>query len=76
MLRNQLQSIRRGNRSVEEYLQQIKSITDNLAAINERVSTSVIIMHILNELGRNYNNFVTSAQNVKFHLHLLRSKLV
>lgn len=34
MLRNEIQSIRIGNRYVEEYLQQIKSITDILAAFN------------------------------------------
>ncbi|XP_026378223.1 myb-like protein I [Papaver somniferum] len=78
MLRNQLQSIRRGNRSVEEYLQQIKSITDNLASINEKVSNSDIIMHILNGLGRDFNNFIISSQNreVPFTFVEIKARLI
>lgn len=60
MLRGQLQTIKRGARTVAEYVQEVKSISDSLASINERVVEYDIVMYVLNGLGREYDNFVTS----------------
>ncbi|XP_026419387.1 uncharacterized protein LOC113315308 [Papaver somniferum] len=63
MLRAQLFGIKRGNLNILVYLQKIKSITDSLAAIGEKVNDSDLIMHVLNGLGREYDTFIISAQN-------------
>ncbi|KAI3935864.1 hypothetical protein MKW92_042353 [Papaver armeniacum] len=63
MLRGQLQTIKRGARIVAEYVQEVKSISDSLAAINDKVGESDIVMYVLNGLGRDYDNFVISIHN-------------
>lgn len=63
MLKGRLQSVKRGNRSVTEYLQEVKSISDSLASIKERVVDGDLVMYVLNGLGRDYDNFVISVQN-------------
>lgn len=63
LLRGQLQTIRRGNLSVTEYLNNLKEIIDNLAAINDRVSDEDIVMYTLNGLGRDFTQFVITAQH-------------
>lgn len=63
MLRGQLHGLGRGNQSICVYLHTMRTIADALAAINERVSNSDLTMYALNGLGREYDNFVISAQN-------------
>ncbi|RZC90540.1 hypothetical protein C5167_029674 [Papaver somniferum] len=63
LLRNQLYNMRRGSKSVGDYLQEVKAITDSLAAINEPVSESDITMHVLQGLGKDYHDFVVAIQN-------------
>lgn len=57
MLKNQLKNIRGSNYFVENYLYQIKVITENLGVINERIPISDLTIYILNGLDRAYNDF-------------------
>lgn len=77
MLRGRLQSVKRGSRSITEYLQEVKSIPDSLAAIKERVVDSDLVMYVLNGLGRDYDNFVVAVQNRENELSFadLKAKL-
>lgn len=63
MLRAQLFGMKKGNLNVLVYLQKIKTIAYSLAAIGENISDSDLIMHVINSLGREYDNFVISVQN-------------
>lgn len=44
LLRSQLHYIRRGNRSISDYIYEIKSISDSLAAIDHPVDDSDLVM--------------------------------
>ena len=63
LLRNQLQTIKKGNDSISDYLHKIKHISDSLAAINLRVDDDELIMNILNGLGKDYENLVMLIEN-------------
>ncbi|KAL5727086.1 hypothetical protein ACHQM5_000318 [Ranunculus cassubicifolius] len=54
--------IRKGSQSVSDYLQRIKSITDNLAAAGSPVEDGDLVFQILNGLPFEYNSFVTSIR--------------
>ncbi|KAI3943038.1 hypothetical protein MKW92_000048, partial [Papaver armeniacum] len=43
MLRGQLQTIKRGARTIAEFVQEVKSISDSLAAINEKIVESDVV---------------------------------
>lgn len=60
------------------YLQRINELIDSLASINEHVPESDLIMYTLNGVGREYDNFVITAQNkdVPFSFGALRSRLI
>ncbi|KAI3904097.1 hypothetical protein MKW92_026135 [Papaver armeniacum] len=78
MLRGQLQTIKRGARSVAEFIQEVKSITDSLAAIKEKVADVDIVMHILNGLGRDYDNVVIVIHNLETQISFadMKAKLL
>lgn len=78
MLRSQLHSIRRGNSTIFEFLQHIKSISDSLAEIGESVPDSDLVMYVLSGLGRDYSRFVITMQNREIPLSFseLRCRLV
>ena len=64
LLRNQLQTIKKGNDSISDYLHKIKHISDSLAAINLRVDDDELIMNTLNDqLGNDYENLVMLIEN-------------
>ncbi|OVA09844.1 hypothetical protein BVC80_1753g44 [Macleaya cordata] len=58
-LRQQLQTLRKGNLSMDEYLVKIKGITNVLGFVRQSVSDSDLILTILRGLGAEYQNFVT-----------------
>lgn len=62
-LKTQLQRIKKDGFSVSQYLSQIKDITDKFSVIGEPISYRDHLAHILNDLGSEYNAFVTSIQN-------------
>ncbi|KAI3985517.1 hypothetical protein MKX01_033831 [Papaver californicum] len=78
LLRNSLFNIKRGSKTISDFLQEIKYITDSLAAINEPVSSSDMNMHILNGLGSVYNDFVVAVQTRDTELSFadLKSRLI
>lgn len=59
-LKFQLQSIKNGNLSMSNYLQNIKNVCDNLTALGAPVSDIDLIVHILNGLPSKYDSFTTS----------------
>ncbi|KAL5726450.1 hypothetical protein ACHQM5_009492 [Ranunculus cassubicifolius] len=61
-LRNRLQNVRKGNSSIATYLQQVKQITDGLAASGNIVEDSDLVFHILNGLSNDYDSFSTSVR--------------
>ncbi|XP_026415995.1 uncharacterized protein LOC113311371 [Papaver somniferum] len=63
MLRTQLNSLKKENIYIVQYLQKIKTIADSLAAIGEKVSDEDLMMFVLNGLGNKYDVFVISPQN-------------
>ncbi|XP_026419366.1 uncharacterized protein LOC113315281 [Papaver somniferum] len=78
MLRPQLHSIRRGNSTIFDFLQQIKSISDSLDGIGEPMPDLDLIMYALSGLGRDYSQFVIIMKNRETPLSFseLRSRLV
>ncbi|KAF7825033.1 Retrovirus-related Pol polyprotein from transposon TNT 1-94 [Senna tora] len=58
--RTELQSLKKGDRSIGDYLLRMKSISDSLAAIGSEVSEHEQIQCILEGLPPEYESFVTS----------------
>ena len=56
-LKNILMVIKKGSRSLEEYLRDFKSICDNLAAIKSSVSDQNKVFQFAHGLGPRYENF-------------------
>lgn len=50
LLRDELQGLTKGTMSTEDYLAKIKSLVDNLGAINHPISESELIIYTLNGL--------------------------
>ncbi|KAL5716461.1 hypothetical protein ACHQM5_018148 [Ranunculus cassubicifolius] len=61
-LRSRLQAIRKGSSSITNYLQQIKEISDSLAASGNRINDYDLVFHILNGLPSEYDAFATSIR--------------
>ncbi|OVA07089.1 hypothetical protein BVC80_1119g4 [Macleaya cordata] len=59
-LKCQLQRIQRGNQTIADYLSQIKSIADSLAAADNRVSDMDLVLYVLHGLGPEYEPFYTA----------------
>ncbi|KAL5723748.1 hypothetical protein ACHQM5_007105 [Ranunculus cassubicifolius] len=62
-LRFQLLSINKGDKSIPEYLQHAKSLSDSLAAINQPVSSTDLVTSVLRGLGPDYSMLVTAIIN-------------
>ncbi|KAL8105399.1 hypothetical protein AgCh_029267 [Apium graveolens] len=62
-LRFQLLSMTKGDKSITEYLQFAKIISDSLAAINQPVSPTDLITCVLRDLGPDYSMLVTTIIN-------------
>lgn len=56
----QLQTIRKGNSSMEEFITRILVLKDLLATIGEGLKDSELILIILGALGDGYESFITS----------------
>ncbi|KAF7824604.1 Retrovirus-related Pol polyprotein from transposon RE1 [Senna tora] len=56
-LKNMFMTIKKGSRSLEEYLREFKSICDNLAAIKESVSDQDKVFQFAHGLGPRYESF-------------------
>ncbi|KAF3775616.1 hypothetical protein EJ110_NYTH50017 [Nymphaea thermarum] len=61
-LRRQFQDIKRGTRTILEYLNEIKSVSDQLAAIGHPVSDKDKVQQALNGLGTKFDIFCTALE--------------
>ncbi|KAF3782844.1 Retrovirus-related Pol polyprotein from transposon TNT 1-94 [Nymphaea thermarum] len=61
-LRRQFQDIKRGTRTVLEYLNEIKSVSDQLAAIGHPVSDKDKVQQALSGLGTKFDIFCTALE--------------
>ncbi|PKU86073.1 Retrovirus-related Pol polyprotein from transposon TNT 1-94 [Dendrobium catenatum] len=61
-LKNELHQIRMADRTMQQYLDQIKKLEDNIAAAGSTVDTEDIILYILNGLPTGYNSFKTTIR--------------
>nr|POF07385.1 hypothetical protein CFP56_37452 [Quercus suber] len=60
-LKLELQTTKKGNLSMTDYLQKIKSLADSLAAAAQPIPEPDLILHILGGLSPEYESFVTSV---------------
>lgn len=60
-LKNRLQTINKGDPTIQEYLQQIKNLTDTLTAIATLVDDEDAILFTLNGLLSTFNSFKTAV---------------
>ncbi|KAI5332874.1 hypothetical protein L3X38_023003 [Prunus dulcis] len=61
-LRSRLQSISKGDLSMDSYLQSVKEIADGLAADGQSLSESDLVAYVLNGLPDEYDSFITSIE--------------
>ncbi|PKU68172.1 Retrovirus-related Pol polyprotein from transposon TNT 1-94 [Dendrobium catenatum] len=61
-LKNELHQIQMKDRTMNQYLDQVKNLVDNIAAAGSQVDTEDIIMYILNGLPAMYNSFKTAIR--------------
>ncbi|PKU83709.1 Retrovirus-related Pol polyprotein from transposon TNT 1-94 [Dendrobium catenatum] len=76
-LKNELHHVQMKNLTMQQYLSQIKTIVDSIAASGSRVDPEDIIIHILNELPSSYNPFKAAIRTypIQFDLDNLYSML-
>lgn len=60
-LRLQLQTIKKGGLSMMDYTLKVKTLADQLAAIQEHVSDRDLVLYLLAGLGADYNSFIVSV---------------
>jgi hypothetical protein len=60
-MRTHLATLRKGNASISEYFQRVKSLCDTLAAAGQPLSDDESISYILAGLGSDFDPFVTSV---------------
>ncbi|KAL0918376.1 hypothetical protein M5K25_010380 [Dendrobium thyrsiflorum] len=56
-LKHELHQIQMRDRSMQQYLAQIKILVDNIAAAGSKIDTEDVILYILNGLPSSYNSF-------------------
>lgn len=61
-LKTQLQNIKKGNLTIDDYMKKIKHISDSLAAVLSPVDKEDLIIHTLNGLPSDYAAFRTSIR--------------
>ncbi|KAH6823664.1 hypothetical protein C2S53_004231 [Perilla frutescens var. hirtella] len=66
----QLQTLKKGNLSMREYLNQIKNYCDTLAAAGQYISEEDKILHILSGLGHEYNPVMIAITSKTEHCTL------
>ncbi|GER45603.1 hypothetical protein STAS_22554 [Striga asiatica] len=59
-LRLQLQTLKKGSSSCQEFMKKMKSIADQLPSIGVPVSEQDLVLHVLTGLGAEYESFVTA----------------
>ncbi|KAG7620191.1 hypothetical protein ISN44_As04g012080 [Arabidopsis suecica] len=57
-LENELRNLRIGDRSVHDYCQKLKSLSDTLANVDSPVSDRALVMHLLNGLSSKFDNII------------------
>ncbi|PKU74220.1 hypothetical protein MA16_Dca021624 [Dendrobium catenatum] len=62
-LKNELHHLQMKNLSMQQYLTQVKTIVDNIAASGSKVDPEDIILYTLNGLPAAYNSFKTYIRN-------------
>ncbi|KAK6141030.1 hypothetical protein DH2020_025211 [Rehmannia glutinosa] len=62
-LKLQLQTLRKNNMSIRDYLSKMKGLFDALAAAGKKIDESDQVMHILGGLGSEYNSVVVSVSS-------------
>ncbi|KAI0503861.1 hypothetical protein KFK09_014804 [Dendrobium nobile] len=63
-LKNELHQIQMKERSMQQYLTQIKNLVDNIAVAGSTLGTEDIILYILNGLLSSYNSFKTAIRTL------------
>lgn len=61
-LKSKLVKNPKGNRTISEYLQDMKSIADDLALVQSPVSEEDLLVHILSQLGEEYGSIVAAIK--------------
>ncbi|XP_020694256.2 uncharacterized protein LOC110108085 [Dendrobium catenatum] len=61
-LKNELHHIQMRDRTMQQYLDQIKTIVDNIAAAGSTIDMEDIVLYILNGLPAAYNSFKTAIR--------------
>ncbi|KAJ0889444.1 putative RNA-directed DNA polymerase [Helianthus annuus] len=59
-LKSRLAKNPKGNRSISDYLHEMKSLFDELAIAQSPMSEEDLVVHIMNQLGDDYSNLVAS----------------
>lgn len=59
-LQNQLQNIKKGQKSVDDYLREIQLVCDQMQSIGHHVSDEMKCFSVFRGLDRDYESFVTS----------------
>lgn len=61
-LKNKLHQVQMKDRSMQQYLTQIKNLVDNIAAAGFKIDTEDVILYTLNGLPTIYNSFKTAIR--------------
>ncbi|KAA8532888.1 hypothetical protein F0562_032995 [Nyssa sinensis] len=61
-LKTELQSISKGNNSIDSYIQKIKEIRDKLHSVSVKIEDEDLLICTLNGLPQNYDAFATSIR--------------
>ncbi|PKU82870.1 Retrovirus-related Pol polyprotein from transposon TNT 1-94 [Dendrobium catenatum] len=69
-LKNELHHVQMKNLTMQQYLSQIKTIVDSIAASGSKVDPEDIIIHILNGLPSSYNPFKAAIRTYPIQLDL------
>ncbi|KAF8388142.1 hypothetical protein HHK36_026808 [Tetracentron sinense] len=62
-IRTELQSIKKGQLSISDYLEKIKSLADELAAIQQPLPERELVFCVLHGLDFDYHPFITTVTN-------------
>lgn len=61
-LKSRIQNIKKGDDSISDYLQKVKSISDTLATVNSPLKDEDLLLHILNGLPITFHPFKTTIR--------------
>lgn len=62
-IKYQLQSLKKGDLSIDAYMGKIKELADSLQAIDRVLTDSELLLYALNGLPPSYESFVTMSSN-------------